>query len=104
MAVVVIEVEDLQKMIREAVADAVKGHLTRELPPVLTRTQFMELLGIGESKTAELFNRPDFPVNREFGHPRIPTGLLLKWIDEHTSWVNQNAGEQWKKKRNGGVA
>lgn len=104
MAVVVIEVEDLQKMIREAVADAVKGHLTNELPPVLTRKQFMEFLDIGESKTAELFNRPGFPVNREFGHPRIPTGLLMKWIDEHTEWVDENAGELWKDKRKGGVA
>lgn len=104
MAVIVIEVEDLQKIIQEAVADAVKGHLTRELPPILTRKQFMELLDIGESKTAELFNRPDFPVNREFGHPRIPTVLLMRWIEEHTVWINQNAGEKWKQKRNGGVA
>lgn len=104
MGVVVIEVEDLQKMIHEAVAEAMKGHLTRELPPILTRTQFMELLDIGESKTAELFNRPDFPVNREFGHPRIPTALLFKWIEEHTAWVNQNAGDQWKRNRKGGVA
>lgn len=109
MAVVVIEVEDLQKMIREAVADAVKGQLTHgsvtlELPPILTRKQFMELLDIGEAKTAELFNRPGFPVNREFGHPRIPTGLLMKWIEEHTEWVVENAGERWKNKRKGGVA
>lgn len=104
MAVVVIEVDDLQKMISDAVADAVKGHLTRELPPVLTRKQFMELLDIGETKTAELFNRPDFPVNREFGNPRIPTALLMRWIEEHTAWVSQNAGDKWKARGKGGVA
>ncbi|MNP83916.1 hypothetical protein D3C76_1830020 [compost metagenome] len=43
--------------------------------------------------------RPDFPVNREFGNPRIPTAMLLRWIDEHTEWIDNNAGEDFKAKR-----
>lgn len=62
-----------------------------ELPPLLTRKQFMELANIGESKCAELFNRQDFPVFRGLGHPRVPTDLLFEWIRYNTDWVEQNA-------------
>src|SRR5690625_370750 len=60
-----------------------------QLPHLLTRKQFMELAGIGESKCAELFHRSDFPVNRELGHPRVPTKQFFEWI----AATNQNAGE-----------
>ena len=49
----------------------------------------MELVGIGESKCAELFHRSDFPVNRELGHPRVPTKDFFEWL----SRTNQNARE-----------
>lgn len=62
-----------------------------EIPPLLTRKQFMELVGIGETKCAELFNREDFPVCREFGHPRVRTEKLFEWIDANTDWVKANA-------------
>lgn len=95
MALVVIESEDLEKMIDKAVSRAIEIYAVQvpiSLPPVLTKTGMMQLLDIKANKAQELFNRPDFPVNREFGHPRIPTGLLLKWIDANTNWVNDNAG------------
>nr|WP_244864927.1 DNA-binding protein [Xylanibacillus composti] len=60
-------------------------------PPVLSRTKLMEFLGIKETKASELMNRADFPVIREFGHPKVPTHLLLKWIDSHTDWVEENS-------------
>src|SRR5699024_2223226 len=60
-----------------------------ELPHLLTRKQFMELVNIGESKCNELFHRRDFPVNRELGHPRVPTKEFFKWL----SATNQNANE-----------
>lgn len=84
----------------KAIATEVKNQLVplllkefqqKQLPPLLTRKQFMELIGIGESKCAELFNRQDFPVIREFGHPRIPTELLFEWIHENTDWIKSNA-------------
>src|SRR5699024_759352 len=60
-----------------------------ELPHLLTRQQFMELVNIGESKCNELFHRRDFPVNRELGHPRVTTKEFFKWL----SATNQNANE-----------
>lgn len=58
----------------------------KQLPPILSRKQFMELTGIGESKCAELFYREDFPVNRELGHPRVVTKDFFDWM----SATNQN--------------
>nr|WP_236338540.1 DNA-binding protein [Paenibacillus plantiphilus] len=89
-------------MINAAVDSAIKKHsFSSSMPPLLTRTQLMELLEIGSTKTSELLGRNDFPVCREFGNPRVPTHLLMKWIDEHTEWINNNAGTKWKK---GGAA
>lgn len=66
-------------------------NLRTQFPPVLSRKEFMEFVGIGETKCAELFNRRDFPVNREFGHPKVPTQLLMEWIHANTDWVRENA-------------
>lgn len=61
-----------------------------ELPHMLTRKQFMDLVGIGESKCAELFHRQDFyPLNREFGHPRVVTELFFKWLHEKSGRANE---------------
>lgn len=60
-----------------------------ELPHLMTRKQFMELVGIADSKCNELFHRKDFPVNRELGHPRVPTKAFFEWLHA----TNQNAGE-----------
>lgn len=56
----------------------------KQIPPILTRTQFKELVGIGDTKCNELFNRADFPVNRELGHPRVVTKKFFEWMDETT--------------------
>jgi len=61
----------------------------KQLPPLLTRKEFMELVNIGESKCAELFHRSDFPVNRELGHPRVVTKDFFDWM----AATNQNAAE-----------
>lgn len=61
----------------------------KQLPPLLTRKEFMDLVGIGESKCAELFHRTDFPVNRELGHPRVVTKDFFDWM----AATNQNAAE-----------
>lgn len=54
----------------------------RTLPSLMTRTQFMEFTGISGTKCNELFNREDFPVTRELGHPRVKTDTFLKWLDD----------------------
>nr|WP_318842587.1 DNA-binding protein [Paenibacillus massiliensis] len=70
-----------------------------QLPPLMTKTQLMELLDIGTTKAAELLNREDFPVIREFGHPRVPTRLFLEWVESHTEWISANAGDGWNRGR-----
>ncbi|SEA52863.1 hypothetical protein SAMN05421743_105188 [Thalassobacillus cyri] len=89
--------QQLQKMINDAVDKAIERHaLKDQLPPALTRREFMDLMQIGETKCAELFNREDFPVIREFGRPRVPTKLLLDWIYDNTEWVKAHANPQAK--------
>ncbi|GGB41396.1 hypothetical protein F3157_07945 [Virgibacillus dakarensis] len=61
----------------------------KELPPLLTRKQFMELVDISANKCNELFHRSDFPVTRELGHPRVITKDFFNWL----SATNQNADE-----------
>ncbi|ASA21999.1 hypothetical protein [Paenibacillus donghaensis] len=102
MGIVVMDSDDLERLLDKVVSRAIEAYAVQvpiALPPVLTRTQFMNLLDISSPTATALFKRPDFPVNREFGNPRIPTGLLLQWIDEHTDWVSKNAGDNFKSKR-----
>jgi hypothetical protein len=92
-----IDVDFITEIINNAVKQAVEKHvqLKSDLPPLLTRQQLMELLDIKSTKASELLNREDFPVIREFGHPRVPTHLLMKWIEEHTDWVKEHAGNNY---------
>jgi hypothetical protein len=60
-----------------------------DLPLVLTREEAMKLLRCGPTKMAELMNRSDFPVTREFG-VKIPTHMLMKWIEKNTRWMEDN--------------
>ncbi|MFJ7841624.1 hypothetical protein ACIQXG_19510 [Lysinibacillus sphaericus] len=78
----------IEKAYQQGVED---GRSKYGLKALMTRKEFMNFAGIGETKCAELFNRRDFPVNREFGHPRVPTQLLLEWINANTDWVRANA-------------
>lgn len=79
------------------IADRAYEKLTKRLdaheqwPPLLSRKDLMAFLGIKENKASELLNRSDFPVIRDFGHPKVPTHLLMKWIDDHTNWMEDNA-------------
>src|SRR5690242_14785985 len=93
MLKVELDVSELKTLINEAVDQALERHsLANSLPPILSKTQFMELLDIGSTKAAELLNREDFPVIRELGHPKVLTHLFLKWCEDHTDWINKNAG------------
>ena len=79
--------EVLRQEIDKAMADVVRKN---ELPPMLTKKEFMELLRIKDTKASELLNRPDFPVFREAG-VLIPTHLLFKWIEKNTRWLEDNS-------------
>ncbi|WP_083390570.1 hypothetical protein [Cytobacillus oceanisediminis] len=76
----------IQKAYEQGVED---GRSKFSAPTIMTRTEAMEFLKCGATTMAELMRRPDFPVIREFG-VRIPTHLLMKWIEKHTNWVEQN--------------
>lgn len=56
--------------------------LVSQLPPLLTRQQFMELADISHTKANELFNRHDFPVTRKLGNPRVMTKEFFEWLNE----------------------
>ncbi|WP_096201925.1 hypothetical protein [Bacillus sp. FJAT-45350] len=60
----------------------------KQLPPLMTRQQFMELVDIGPTKCNELFNRADFPVIRELGHPRVPTKKFFEWVNKNTDGIS----------------
>lgn len=91
MLKVTIDPEQLQTLINDSIDKAIERHgLKNSLPPMLDRKHLMEFFDVGSNKVTEMFNRQDFPVLREFGHPRVPTHLLFKWIDEHTEWVREN--------------
>lgn len=79
--------EVLREEIEKAMADVIRKS---QLPPMLTRTEFMKLLRISNTKASELLNRPDFPVFREAG-VLVPTHLLFKWIEKNTRWLEENS-------------
>ncbi len=84
------DMEALRAVIREEVVGAVQDVVeAQKLPPLLTRTEMMEVLRIGHSKAAELLARPDFPVFRE-GRLLIPRDKLFEWVDQHTRWMEDN--------------
>jgi len=57
--------------------------------PILTVEELMDFLKIGRTKASELLSRPDFPVIRACG-VKIPTHLLMEWIELNTDWVKSN--------------
>lgn len=94
MSMVLIDVDELQQMIASVVNATVEQVVASSLhsfPPLLDKTLLMKFLSIGPTKASELLNRDDFPVIREFGHPRVPLHSLLTWIDDHTEWIRDNA-------------
>lgn len=99
MAKVEIELDQLELLIGAAVSKAIEQSIQKQPPPLMTKSQLMELLDIGATKAAELLNREDFPVIREFGHPRVPTRLFMEWVERHTEWIKENAGDGWNRRR-----
>jgi hypothetical protein len=59
------------------------------LPLILTRDEAKDLLKCGNTKMSELMARSDFPVNRDIG-VKIPTHMLIKWIEQNTRWIDEN--------------
>lgn len=77
-------IQNLAKEVKNQLVPVLLQELQeKQLPPLLSRKEFMELVGIGETKCNELFHRQDFyPVTREFGHPKVVTKLFFEWLNE----------------------
>lgn len=92
MITVTVDTEELRKIIREEVQQALKeSSIVRELPILLTKSEVMELFSIKNSKMSELLGREDFPKLRDAGRVLVPSKQLLQWIDTHTVWVEKNS-------------
>ncbi|CAH1205820.1 hypothetical protein PAECIP111893_02429 [Paenibacillus plantiphilus] len=100
MLKVEIDYDQIAHLINAAVDSALERHsMANNLPPILSKTQFMDLLDIGPTKAGELLNREDFPVIRELGHPKVLTHLFLQWCEEHTDWISKNSGSETVKRK-----
>lgn len=61
-----------------------------QLPHLLSRQEFMELAGIGDTKCNELFHRSDFyPLTRELGNPKVVTHLFFEWLNEKAGRIEE---------------
>lgn len=86
------DAKEFRTMIREELEQTLKEQQPsqiRQLPPVLTRDELMEVLHISNTKASELLRRADFPVCREAG-VLIPTHLLMQWLEVNTQWIPKN--------------
>ncbi|MBY0122194.1 hypothetical protein [Bacillus sp. S/N-304-OC-R1] len=84
-------IEQLANKIADRATDILAERIgsLNNLPLIMTREEAMNVLRCGPTKMAELMARPDFPVNREFG-VKIPTHMLMKWIEKNTNWMELN--------------
>ena len=78
------------EVVKQSVPLLIQELHQKQLPPLLTRKEFMDLVGIGETKCNELFHRRDFyPLTRDFGHPKVVTHLLFEWLNEKAGRVEE---------------
>lgn len=93
---VTMTVEDLRKVVSEEVNKAmvkrgkVEGRI-KQLPPFLTRKEFMEVMHISAPTAIKIMERPDFKVFRK-GKILIETEFLFDWIHRNSDWVEEYTG------------
>lgn len=91
---IMMSVEDLRNTIREEVEKAignqkeVQGRI-KQLPPLLTRQEFMDVMRITAPTANKIMNRADFKVFRQ-GKILIETDFLFEWIRKNSDWVEEN--------------
>lgn len=89
--IIMLNAEELRSIIREEVEAAVKQvEAGRDLPPLLTREELMDLMRISSTTASKLFEMEGFPVFRR-GKLLIDTELLFKWIRKHSTQVEEVA-------------
>lgn len=86
--------EDFRSIIQEEVKKATEqftpsyGRI-KQLPPLLTREEFMEVMHISAPTATKIFDRPDFRVFRQ-GKLLIETEFLFQWIRKNSDWVEEH--------------
>lgn len=86
--------EELKAIVQEAVSEAVsqlklERGMIKQLPPLLTREEFMEVMNISSTTATRIIERPDFRVFRR-GKLLIETEFLFEWIRNNSDWVEEN--------------
>lgn len=86
--IITMSVEEFRSIIREELELARKEEplKIKELPPLLTRTEVMDLMRISHSKAAELFGREDFKVFQ-----LNPSGKILVETEWLLGWIRKNS-------------
>lgn len=86
--------EELKAIVQEAVSEAVsqlklERGMIKQLPPLLTREEFMDVMNISSTTATRIIERPDFRVFRR-GKLLIETEFLFEWIRNNSDWVEEN--------------
>jgi len=89
------QIEDMVAAVAERV---IAKHQEQQhgLPIVLSKERLCEELDISLSTATSLFRRPDFPVARNLGGPKVVTHLLIEWLEREAGWVQKHAGPNRK--------
>ncbi|ANU28421.1 hypothetical protein I858_015635 [Planococcus versutus] len=93
---VTMTVEDLRKVVSEEFNKAMEKRgkvegVIKQLPAILTREEFMEVMHISSTTATRIFDRPDFRVFRQ-GKILIESEFLLEWIRRNSDWVEEYTG------------
>lgn len=89
-------VDEFRSVINEEVKKVIGSQLEvqgriQQLPPLLTREEFMKVMHISPPTATKIFDREDFRVFRE-GKLLIETAFLFEWIRKNSDWVEENTG------------
>lgn len=89
-------VDEFRSVINEEVKKVIGSQLEvqgriQQLPPLLTREEFMKVMRISPPTATKIFDREDFRVFRE-GKLLIETAFLFEWIRKNSDWVEENTG------------
>ncbi|WP_203334330.1 DNA-binding protein [Planococcus beigongshangi] len=82
--------EVVNKEVQKAIAEQLElqGRI-EQLPPMLTREEFMKVMRVSSTTATKIFDRPDFRVFRR-GKLLIETEFLFEWIRKNSDWVEEN--------------
>lgn len=83
--IITMSVEEFRAIIREEVDKALDARPAKpaDLPPLLTRKEFMDLLHISSPTAQKLYDTPGFPVFRRTGTLLFETEKVFEWLRDN---------------------